>query len=86
MRFIQIFLLICKELFEHNIQSVIVEGGAATLQRFIDAALWDEAIVFTGLTNFNAGTEAPKKTSQFTLQSSQHIQGDRLDTYTRSDS
>lgn len=77
---------ICKELFEHNIQSVIVEGGAATLQRFIDAALWDEASVFTGLTNFNAGIKAPKKTSQFTLQSSQHIQGDRLDTYTRSDS
>ncbi len=77
---------ICKELFEHNIQSVIVEGGAATLQGFIDAALWDEARVFTGLTNFNAGIKAPKKTSQFTLQSSQHIQGDRLDTYTRSDS
>ncbi|WP_405201493.1 bifunctional diaminohydroxyphosphoribosylaminopyrimidine deaminase/5-amino-6-(5-phosphoribosylamino)uracil reductase RibD [Dokdonia sp. LLG6352-1] len=77
---------ICKELFEHNIQSVIVEGGAATLQRFIDAALWDEASVFTGLTNFNAGIKAPKKTSQFTLQSSQHIQGDRLDTYTRSNS
>lgn len=77
---------ICKELFDHNIQSVIVEGGAATLQGFIDAALWDEASIFTGLTNFNAGIKAPKKTSQFTLQSTQHIKGDRLDTYTRSDS
>ncbi|MFC4689756.1 bifunctional diaminohydroxyphosphoribosylaminopyrimidine deaminase/5-amino-6-(5-phosphoribosylamino)uracil reductase RibD [Dokdonia genika] len=77
---------ICKELFGHNIQSVIVEGGAATLQGFIDAALWDEASIFTGLTNFNAGIKAPKKTSQFTLQSTQHIKGDRLDTYTRSDS
>jgi diaminohydroxyphosphoribosylaminopyrimidine deaminase/5-amino-6-(5-phosphoribosylamino)uracil reductase len=30
-------------LFEMNIQSVLVEGGAKTLQSFIDAGLWDEA-------------------------------------------
>ena len=30
-------------LFEMNIQSVLVEGGAKTLQSFIDASLWDEA-------------------------------------------
>lgn len=32
-------------LYENNIQSLIVEGGAKTLQSFIDAGLWDEARV-----------------------------------------
>lgn len=34
-------------LFELNIQSVLVEGGAKTLQSFIDTGLWDEARVIT---------------------------------------
>lgn len=34
-------------LFEMNIQSVLVEGGAKTLQSFIDRNLWDEARVIT---------------------------------------
>ncbi|MCB0465788.1 MAG: bifunctional diaminohydroxyphosphoribosylaminopyrimidine deaminase/5-amino-6-(5-phosphoribosylamino)uracil reductase RibD, partial [Aequorivita sp.] len=33
---------ICETLFKKNVQSVIVEGGAKTLQTFIDANLWDE--------------------------------------------
>ena len=36
-----------QSLFEMNIQSVLVEGGAKTLQSFIDAGLWDEARVIT---------------------------------------
>lgn len=34
-------------LFEMNIQSVLIEGGAKTLQSFIDNDLWDEARVIT---------------------------------------
>lgn len=34
---------ILDSLFEMNIQSVLVEGGANTLQSFIEAGLWDEA-------------------------------------------
>ncbi len=34
-------------LFEMNIQSLLVEGGAKTLQSFIDVGLWDEARVIT---------------------------------------
>jgi diaminohydroxyphosphoribosylaminopyrimidine deaminase/5-amino-6-(5-phosphoribosylamino)uracil reductase len=30
-----------------QIQSVLVEGGAYLLQSFIDAGVWDEAIVIT---------------------------------------
>jgi len=44
-----------------DIQSLIVEGGAKTLQRFIAADLWDEARVFCGQTTYwQAGLEAPR--------------------------
>ncbi len=47
--------------FLHNndIQSIIIEGGAQTLQTFIDENIWDEARVFTGKTTFTEGTKAP---------------------------
>ena len=50
---------ICNILFQNNIQSIIIEGGARTLQTFIDANLWDEARVFKGKTTFKEGTKAP---------------------------
>ena len=34
-------------LYQNDIQSVIIEGGAQTLNSFISAGLWDEARVFT---------------------------------------
>lgn len=37
---------ICDFLYHKKIQSVIIEGGAKTLQTFIDANIWDEARVF----------------------------------------
>ena len=37
-----------EELYNDNIQSVLVEGGKETLQSFIDAGLWDEAYVEIG--------------------------------------
>ena len=50
---------IADKLFQHQIQSVIVEGGAQTLQTFIDANLWDEARVFIGNSTFGKGVNAP---------------------------
>lgn len=50
---------ICKVLYENEIQSVIIEGGANTLQQFIDANLWDEAYVFVGNVQFETGLKAP---------------------------
>ncbi|WP_172283686.1 bifunctional diaminohydroxyphosphoribosylaminopyrimidine deaminase/5-amino-6-(5-phosphoribosylamino)uracil reductase RibD [Chryseobacterium sp. LAM-KRS1] len=48
-------------LYQEQIQSVIIEGGRFTLQQFIDANLWDEAIV---IKNENLilekGTQAPE--------------------------
>lgn len=50
-----------QKLYENQIQSVIVEGGSFTLQQFIDAEIWDEAIIIKNqnlkLTN---GTKAPE--------------------------
>ncbi|MEC5156878.1 bifunctional diaminohydroxyphosphoribosylaminopyrimidine deaminase/5-amino-6-(5-phosphoribosylamino)uracil reductase RibD [Chryseobacterium sp. MP_3.2] len=49
-----------KELFEENIQSVVVEGGSYTLQQFIDANLWDEALIIKNDNLlFEKGTKAP---------------------------
>lgn len=50
---------ICGVLHQHNINSVIIEGGAKTLQTFIDESLWDEARIFIGKTEFKSGTKAP---------------------------
>jgi len=51
---------ICNSLFEANINSVIIEGGAKTLQLFIKSGLWDEARVFIGKSVFKEGIKAPK--------------------------
>lgn len=45
--------------YRHGLQSLIVEGGAKTLQSFIDAGLWDEARVFTGEAVLGQGVKAP---------------------------
>ncbi len=50
---------ICSELHRLQIQSVIVEGGAKTLQSFIDANLWDEARIFKGTSVFRNGISKP---------------------------
>lgn len=47
-------------LHQHNIQSVIIEGGKRTLETFIDADLWDEARIFKSKVILNDGISAPK--------------------------
>jgi diaminohydroxyphosphoribosylaminopyrimidine deaminase/5-amino-6-(5-phosphoribosylamino)uracil reductase len=48
------------ELYERSIQSVLVEGGAKLLQRFIEADLWDEARIFTSPRKLLRGVAAPR--------------------------
>ncbi|GHC54654.1 bifunctional diaminohydroxyphosphoribosylaminopyrimidine deaminase/5-amino-6-(5-phosphoribosylamino)uracil reductase RibD [Ulvibacter litoralis] len=50
---------ICNIAHKHELQSIIIEGGAKTLQTFIDANLWDEAFVFKGKAIFGKGVKAP---------------------------
>jgi len=66
-------------LFERNITSVIIEGGAKTLQAFINANLWDEARVFSGSINFKEGIRAPNFNGK--LLSEQSINNDTLKFY-----
>lgn len=55
-------------LYKLNIQSVIVEGGATTLNHFIESDIWDEARIFTSNTKLNSGKRVnhPKGHSTFT--------------------
>jgi diaminohydroxyphosphoribosylaminopyrimidine deaminase/5-amino-6-(5-phosphoribosylamino)uracil reductase len=48
------------QLYLQDIQSVIIEGGAYTLNSFIEAGVWDEARVFTGPATLVSGIKAPK--------------------------
>jgi len=50
---------ICSILHQRHIQSVIIEGGAKTIQSFISENLWDEARIFEGNTTFGVGITAP---------------------------
>ena len=70
---------ICEVLYKHGLQSCIVEGGAQTLQSFIDAELWDEAFVFKGTTVFKNGLRAPKLSGS--LLSERSITQDTLSHY-----
>ncbi len=69
---------ICEVLQKHQIQSVLIEGGAQTLQTFIDANLWDEAQVFVGETSFKNGVEAPRLSAEKILLKKQNIASDVL--------
>jgi len=67
---------IIDKLYQHQIQSVIIEGGSQTLQTFIDANLWDEARVFIGNSTFGTGKKAPVLNT--TLSTKEKIGTDEL--------
>ena len=69
----------CDYLYKSQINSVIVEGGAKTLQSFIDDNLWDEARVFTGETVFKDGVKAPRLKGS--LFAEENILNDKLKIY-----
>lgn len=70
---------ILKALYECGIGSVLVEGGTATLQKFISFNLWDEARVFYTQHLLSNGVKAPELPMiNFTVED---IMGDMLYTY-----
>lgn len=71
-----IALQICTILYQKNINSIIIEGGAQTLQTFINENLWDEARIFKGSNNFKNGIKAP--ILKGTLIQNYKIQNDTL--------
>ena len=51
---------VLSHLYAEKKQSLIVEGGAKTLQSFLDAGLWDEIRIESAPFTVNKGIEAPK--------------------------
>lgn len=46
-------------LYQSNIQSVIIEGGKKTLEKFLETDLWDEARILVGNQTWGKGLLAP---------------------------
>lgn len=67
------------DLFKRRILSVVIEGGAETLQLFLANNLWDEARVFRASTTLGNGIVAPEIESKPT--SSEDVGGDLLQVY-----
>lgn len=49
-----------KRLYENRICSLVVEGGKKTIEKFINANLWDEANIIVGNKRFGNGLQAPE--------------------------
>jgi len=68
---------ILSQLYALKIQSVVVEGGKKTLNRFLEANLWDEAFILTGNIEWERGVEAPEL--QFVSESRIEIEDDAIE-------
>ena len=72
-----------QSLYAQNIQSLIVEGGAYTLQRFLDNDLWDEIRVETGTITVTGGTRAPLLPANARVKHSECYDGNTITTFCR---
>jgi diaminohydroxyphosphoribosylaminopyrimidine deaminase/5-amino-6-(5-phosphoribosylamino)uracil reductase len=75
---------ILKDLLSKKIQSIIIEGGASTLNLFIKNKLWDEARIFTASHTFKKGLNGPQLPVNFIKETLQ-IETDILDIYLNQD-
>ena len=66
---------------EYGVTSIMVEGGATTLQKFIDAALFDEIRVETTSKIIGKGLEAPMITREVVLKSEVKIERSVISVY-----
>ena len=65
-------------LWGQNIGSVIIEGGAKTINKFLVTGHWAEARIFTAKSMFGEGIAAP--TVELESEEEQNLSGDRLNT------
>lgn len=73
------------DLHQRQVQSLMVEGGAKTLQSFIDAGLWDEIRVETSGLLVSGGTKAPVLPAGLTLLKREVYDDNVVDTFGRSE-
>lgn len=71
------------DMYESNIQSLIVEGGARTHRSFIEAGLWDEIRVETAPRTVGGGTCAPQLPDNACLFDSRCYDGNVIARYRR---
>jgi len=76
---------ICATLFNLGILSVYVEGGAQTIQQFMDANCWDRCYRFVGSEKLNEGVSSPdfQSCNSFIRIGDQLLGSDRLEVYER---
>ena len=68
--------------YERQLQSLIVEGGAKTIQSFLDADLWDEIRVETNTAlRVEGGTKAPQLPAEATVYSKGQFDGNVITSY-----
>jgi diaminohydroxyphosphoribosylaminopyrimidine deaminase / 5-amino-6-(5-phosphoribosylamino)uracil reductase len=48
------------EIYEQNIQSILIEGGASILNQFLKAKIWDEVRIIRGVNKISKGLKSPK--------------------------
>jgi diaminohydroxyphosphoribosylaminopyrimidine deaminase/5-amino-6-(5-phosphoribosylamino)uracil reductase len=70
---------VMEDLYTRKIQSVVIEGGATTLQLFVEAGLWDEARVFVSDKSFGKGIQALRFRGNLMAQES--VCNDTIRTY-----
>lgn len=70
-------------LYSKNIQSMIVEGGAKTLNSFLDSGLWDEIRVETSPKDVKNGTKAPMLPSNIRLVDNLDIDRNSIRTFSK---
>ena len=71
------------DLYQHGIQSLIVEGGRRTHESFIEAGLWDEIRVETAAITVTDGTTAPMLPAEVKVRSQQVYDKNIIVTYTK---
>ena len=71
------------DLYQHGIQSLIVEGGRQTHESFIEAGLWDEIRVETAPFTVGDGTPAPKLPAEVKIHSQQVLGKNVIVIYTK---
>lgn len=76
------FNRLMQRLYNANILSLVVEGGAALLDNFMDNDLWDEARIFTGSASLPNGLPAPLLRNADNILDIQ-LGDDRLNVYTK---
>ena len=71
------------DLYQHGIQSLIVEGGRQTHESFMKAERWDEIRVETAPVTVTDGTPAPKLPVEVRVRSQQIFEKNEIVIYTR---